>query len=187
MAKIEKPQAVQRIDEIMAVADAVMVARGDLGVEMPLERVPGIQKTLTRLARRAGASRWWWRRRCTRIDDHRPGADPRRSLRRRDRGVRGRRRGDAVGRERVGPISDRGGGDHEPGSRKAVQNRRGSIPRSSRRSERRRRRPRADAIAEATRHVAETLDLKVICAWTSSGSAWACRSPASDRARRSWP
>ena len=54
MAKIEKPQAVQRIDEIMAVADALMVARGDLGVEMPLEQVPGIQKTLTRLARRLG-------------------------------------------------------------------------------------------------------------------------------------
>ncbi len=54
MAKIEKPQAVKRIDEIMAVADALMVARGDLGVEMPLERVPGIQKTLTRLARRLG-------------------------------------------------------------------------------------------------------------------------------------
>ena len=54
MAKIEKPQAVERIEEIMAVADALMVARGDLGVEMPLERVPGIQKTLTRLARRLG-------------------------------------------------------------------------------------------------------------------------------------
>ena len=54
MAKIEKPQAVQRLDEIMAVADALMVARGDLGVEMPLEQVPGIQKTLTRLARRVG-------------------------------------------------------------------------------------------------------------------------------------
>ena len=54
MAKIEKPQAVQRIEEIMAVADALMVARGDLGVEMPLEQVPGIQKTLTRLARRLG-------------------------------------------------------------------------------------------------------------------------------------
>ncbi len=54
MAKIEKPQAVARMDEIMAVADGFMVARGDLGVEMPLERVPGIQKTLTRFARRLG-------------------------------------------------------------------------------------------------------------------------------------
>jgi pyruvate kinase len=54
MAKIEKPQAVLRIDEIMDVTDALMVARGDLGVEMPLETVPGIQKRLTRAARRAG-------------------------------------------------------------------------------------------------------------------------------------
>ena len=54
MAKIEKPQAVYRIDEIMDVTDAIMVARGDLGVEMPLEKVPGIQKLLTRSARRAG-------------------------------------------------------------------------------------------------------------------------------------
>ncbi len=54
MAKIEKPQAVLRIDEIMDVTDAIMVARGDLGVEMPLEKVPGIQKQLTRAARRAG-------------------------------------------------------------------------------------------------------------------------------------
>jgi pyruvate kinase len=54
MAKIEKPQAFQRIDEIIEVADAVMVARGDLGVEMPLENVPGVQKQITRKARRAG-------------------------------------------------------------------------------------------------------------------------------------
>ena len=54
MAKIEKPQAVNRLDEIMDVTDALMVARGDLGVEMPLEKVPGIQKQITRNARRAG-------------------------------------------------------------------------------------------------------------------------------------
>jgi pyruvate kinase len=54
MAKIEKPQAVARLAEIMDFTDALMVARGDLGVEMPLERVPGIQKQITRMARRAG-------------------------------------------------------------------------------------------------------------------------------------
>jgi pyruvate kinase len=54
MVKIEKPQAVRRLDEIIEIADALMVARGDLGVEMPLEKVPGIQKQITRIARRAG-------------------------------------------------------------------------------------------------------------------------------------
>jgi len=54
MAKIEKPQAVTRLDEILEVTDALMVARGDLGVELPLEKVPGIQKQITRAARRAG-------------------------------------------------------------------------------------------------------------------------------------
>ena len=54
MAKIEKPQAVTRLAEIMDFTDALMVARGDLGVEMPLEKVPGIQKQITRAARRAG-------------------------------------------------------------------------------------------------------------------------------------
>jgi len=44
VAKIEKPEAVAKIDEIIREADAVMVARGDLGVEMPLEQVPLIQK-----------------------------------------------------------------------------------------------------------------------------------------------
>jgi pyruvate kinase len=54
MAKIEKPQAVARLDDILDLADALMVARGDLGVEMPLERVPGVQKEMTRACRRAG-------------------------------------------------------------------------------------------------------------------------------------
>jgi pyruvate kinase len=54
MAKIEKPQAVNRLDEILDLSDALMVARGDLGVEMPLEKVPGVQKQMTRLSRRAG-------------------------------------------------------------------------------------------------------------------------------------
>lgn len=54
MSKIEKPQAVARLAEIIELSDALMVARGDLGVEMPLEAVPGIQKQITRLARRAG-------------------------------------------------------------------------------------------------------------------------------------
>ncbi|RDI57148.1 pyruvate kinase [Microvirga subterranea] len=54
MAKLEKPQAITRLDEIMEISDAVMVARGDLGVEMPLEKVPGIQKRIVRAARRLG-------------------------------------------------------------------------------------------------------------------------------------
>ena len=54
MAKIEKPQAVHRLAEIIDLADALMVARGDLGVEMPLEKVPGVQKQMTRAGRVAG-------------------------------------------------------------------------------------------------------------------------------------
>ncbi|MET3843331.1 pyruvate kinase [Bradyrhizobium sp. OAE829] len=54
MAKIEKPQAIDRLGEILEVSDALMVARGDLGVELPLERVPSLQKQMTRMARRAG-------------------------------------------------------------------------------------------------------------------------------------
>ena len=54
MAKIEKPQALTRLDEIIEISDGIMVARGDLGVEMPLEQVPGVQKRITRGARRLG-------------------------------------------------------------------------------------------------------------------------------------
>lgn len=54
LAKIEKPQAVQRLDVIIDEADAIMVARGDLGVEMPLEMVPSIQKKMVRKCRKSG-------------------------------------------------------------------------------------------------------------------------------------
>ncbi len=54
MAKIEKPSALGCLDEILELADGIMVARGDLGVELPLETVPAKQKQITRAARKAG-------------------------------------------------------------------------------------------------------------------------------------
>ncbi len=54
MAKIEKPAALDRIDDIVTLVDGVMVARGDLGVEIALEEVPGKQKELIRICRLAG-------------------------------------------------------------------------------------------------------------------------------------
>ncbi|MFD8807772.1 pyruvate kinase [Streptomyces sp. NPDC059597] len=52
IAKVEKPQAVEDIEGIVAAFDGIMVARGDLGVEMPLEHVPVVQKRACQLARR---------------------------------------------------------------------------------------------------------------------------------------
>ncbi|MNO92985.1 Pyruvate kinase [compost metagenome] len=54
MAKIEKPSAVQYIEEIARLADAIMVARGDLGVEVPAQNVPGIQKRIIQVCRQLG-------------------------------------------------------------------------------------------------------------------------------------
>ncbi len=54
MAKMEKPRAMAHLDEILEACDGIMVARGDLGVELPIEQVPGLQKAITRAARRAG-------------------------------------------------------------------------------------------------------------------------------------
>ena len=54
LAKIEKPSALTDLDEIIPLCDAIMIARGDLGVELPVETVPGWQKHITRAARKAG-------------------------------------------------------------------------------------------------------------------------------------
>ena len=54
MAKIEKPQALEILADLISAADGVMIARGDLGVELPPERVPGAQKDITRICRRVG-------------------------------------------------------------------------------------------------------------------------------------
>ncbi|MSO29454.1 MAG: pyruvate kinase, partial [Acidobacteria bacterium] len=54
IAKLERPEAIARLEEILHESDAVMVARGDLGLELPLERVPRVQKEVTRRARALG-------------------------------------------------------------------------------------------------------------------------------------
>jgi len=54
IAKIEKPEALENLDEIIAVTDGVMVARGDLGVELPMEQVPVIQKNIVKKCIAAG-------------------------------------------------------------------------------------------------------------------------------------
>ena len=98
IAKIEKPQAVDNLDEIIRAFDGVMVARGDLGVEMPLEEVPLVQKRACEIARRRAkpvivATQVLE----SMIENSRP--DPRRGLRRRQRRARRRRRADALGRD----------------------------------------------------------------------------------------
>lgn len=54
IAKIEKPEALENLEEIIAVSDGIMVARGDLGVELPMERVPVIQKQIVKKCIEAG-------------------------------------------------------------------------------------------------------------------------------------
>jgi pyruvate kinase len=167
MAKIEKPQAVQRIEEIMAVADALMVARGDLGVEMPLEQVPGIQKTLTRLARRLGkpvvvATQMLESMILSPVPTRAEVSDVATAV--------------FEGADAVMLSAESASGQY-PHEAVATMNRIAEAVESEKIYpsviEAQRAAPEAtgaDAIAEATRDVAETLNLKVICAWTSSGS-----------------
>lgn len=54
VAKLEKPAAIAQLEAVVEAADAVMVARGDLGVELPAEQVPGLQKRIVRTCRRLG-------------------------------------------------------------------------------------------------------------------------------------
>jgi pyruvate kinase len=167
MAKIEKPQAVARLEEIMEVADGFMVARGDLGVEMPLERVPGIQKTLTRFGRRVGkpvvvATQMLESMITSPVPTRAEVSDVATAV------FEG---ADAVmlsaesasgqyPREAVATMSRIGVAVESEGIYSSIIQSQRAAPEAT----------GADAIAEATRDVAETLGLKVICAWTSSGS-----------------
>ena len=54
LIKLEKPAAIDHLEELMTLTDAVMVARGDLGVELPPEKVPGLQKKIVKLCRKWG-------------------------------------------------------------------------------------------------------------------------------------
>lgn len=54
IAKIERAVAIEPLDEIIAIADAIMIARGDLGNEVPLEQIPFVQETIIQKANRAG-------------------------------------------------------------------------------------------------------------------------------------
>ena len=98
IAKIEKPQAVDNLAEIIDAFDGVMVARGDLGVELPLEEVPLVQK---RADRDRPAQRQAGHRRDpgAGVDDRELPPDPRRGQRLRQRRARRRRRAHAVGRD----------------------------------------------------------------------------------------
>jgi pyruvate kinase len=167
MAKIEKPQAVERLDDIMDAADALMVARGDLGVELPLERVPGIQKQITRAARRAGkpvvvatqmlesmiASPVPTRAEvsdvATAIFE---GAD---AVMLSAESAAGQYPAEAVAT--MNRIAEEVEAD--PTYRTIIQGQRAEPEATG-----------ADAIAAATRQIAETLDLSAIICWTSSGS-----------------
>jgi pyruvate kinase len=167
MAKIEKPQAISRLEEIMEISDGFMVARGDLGVEMPLEKVPGLQKRITRIARRLGkpvvvATQMLESMIALPVPTRAEVSDVATAV------FEG---ADAI------MLSAESASGHYPIETVATMNRiaeeverdafyrqiinaQRAVPEAT----------GADAIASAARNVAETLDLKAIVAWTSSGS-----------------
>jgi pyruvate kinase len=167
MAKIEKPQAVHRLAEILEVADALMVARGDLGVEMPLEKVPGVQKLMTRMGRAAGKpvvvatqmlesmisspvpTRAEVSDVATAIFE---GAD---AVMLSAESAAGQYPIEAVGT--MNRIAEEIEGEQ---LFRGIIDAQRSVPEPT----------GADAIADAARHIAETLDLAAVVCWTSSGS-----------------
>ena len=86
VAKLEKPAALDCLEEIVEISDAIMVARGDLGVELAPEDVPAAQKRIVHAARDRRQARGD-RDPDAGFDDDCAGAHPRRSLGRRDRGL----------------------------------------------------------------------------------------------------
>ncbi|WP_036261112.1 pyruvate kinase [Methylocapsa aurea] len=167
MSKIEKPQAISRLDEIVEVSDGLMVARGDLGVEMPLEKVPGLQKRINRTARRLGkpvvvATQMLESMITAPVPTRAEVSDVATAV--------------FEGADAVMLSAESAAGQY-PVEAVATMNKiaeeverdayyRGIINAQRATPEA----TGADAIANAARNVAETLDLKAIVAWTSSGS-----------------
>ena len=167
MAKIEKPQAITRLEDIIAVSDGIMVARGDLGVELPIERVPGLQKTITRMARKVGkpvvvATQMLESMITTPVPTRAEVSDVATAV--------------FEGADAVMLSAESASGQY-PIEAVTMMNRIAETVESEPiyPSGLRSQRPEpeatgADAIAEATRDVAEVLGAKVIAAWTTSGS-----------------
>ena len=167
MAKIEKPQAIARLDEILEMSDALMVARGDLGVEMPLEKVPGLQKRIVRMARRLGkpvvvATQMLESMIASPVPTRAEVSDVAQAV------FEG---ADAV------MLSAESASGQFPVEAVATMNRiaeeveRDPLYPGIIAAQRASPEPTGpDAIAHATRDVAETLDLKAVVAWTASGS-----------------
>ncbi len=167
MSKIEKPQAIAKLDEIVEISDGLMVARGDLGVEMPLEKVPGLQKRISRNARRLGkpvvvATQMLESMINSPVPTRAEVSDVATAV------FEG---ADAV------MLSAESAAGHYPVEAVATMNKvaeeverdayfRGIINAQRATPEA----TGADAIAVAARNVVETLDLKAIVAWTSSGA-----------------
>ena len=130
IAKLERAEIVANLPGILALVDAVMVARGDLGVEVPLEEVPVIQKDVIRQAR-AGQGAGDRRHPDAGVDGHAPPAHPRRGERRGHRHLRRGRRHHALGRDRHRPVPGGGGRDDGADRRASRAGGARATPRSS--------------------------------------------------------
>ena len=167
IAKVEKPQAVDNLEEIVQAFDAIMVARGDLGVELPLEQVPLVQKRAISLARAASKpvivatqmlesmitapvpTRAEVSDVATAVFD---GAD---AIMLSAESAAGQFPEESVAT--MNRIAEEV--ESDPIYRSIINNQRAKAEATG-----------ADAIAMATRDIAETLDLKAIVAWTTSGA-----------------